>query len=75
MPAGTTLPLVVGKNDFLVDINMLHIPDWWMQENGNPSVQFHPEDIRWVEFCAIIDDAHGVVADTLKIQAVDVLVK
>lgn len=67
------LNLKTGKNEFFIDSKEFHIPDWWLEENGKPSIMLSTNDIRGLEFNIELDSGFGSPTDTLIFYTIEII--
>ncbi len=70
VPVEASIRLVLGFQEILIEPSILQIPQWWLDEQGNPEVEFFPKNVRIIEFEAQVDEDIGPVSDTIKIESV-----
>jgi len=70
VPVSTTVYLKPGLQEIVLIPSSLKIPDWWREEKNALSVRFSTEDIRKIEFEAIVDEDVGPVEDTITIHTI-----
>jgi uncharacterized caspase-like protein len=67
------LNLKVGYNEFIIDSEDFIIPEWWLEEQGNPSVSLLVDDVRGLEFNIELESGFGSPSDSLKIYAIEII--
>lgn len=71
VPAECEVQLKLGKQVISIDPGTCRIPSWWREEKSAPAdIAFNPEDVRYIDFNAVVDSDLGPVSDTVKIEAV-----
>jgi hypothetical protein len=70
VPVEASVHLVSGFQEVLLEPSLLQIPEWWLEEKGNPHLDFSPKNIQIIEFEAQVDEDIGPVSDTIKIQSI-----
>ena len=70
VPVEASLHLVSGFQKVLLEPSLLQIPEWWLEEKGNPRLEFYSKNIQIIEFEAQVDEEIGPVSDTIKIQSI-----
>jgi hypothetical protein len=70
VPVEASVYLISGFQEILLDPALLQIPDWWLEERGNPRLEFYSKNIQIIEFEAQVDDEIGPVSDTIKIKSI-----
>jgi len=70
VPVEASVNLVSGFQEVLLEPSLLQIPKWWLEEKGNPHLEFFPKNIQIIEFEAQVDEDIGPVSDTIKIQSI-----
>lgn len=67
------LNLKPGENEFFIEGKDFYIPDWWLEERGNPSVKFFQGDIRGLEFYIDLETGFGPPSDTLIFHTLEII--
>jgi hypothetical protein len=70
VPVEASVHLISGYQEILLEPALLQIPEWWLEERGNPQLEFNPKHIQVIEFEAQVDEDIGPVSDIIKIQSV-----
>ncbi len=70
VPVEASVHLVSGFQEILLEPSLLQIPGWWLEEKGNPHLEFSPKHIQIIEFEAQVDEDIGPVSDTIIIQSI-----
>ncbi len=70
VPVEASVHLVSGFQEILLEPSLLQIPEWWLEEKGNPHLEFSSKHIQIIEFEAQVDEDIGPVSDTIKIQSI-----
>jgi hypothetical protein len=70
VPVEASVHLISGYQEILLEPALLQIPEWWLEERGNPQLEFNPKHIQIIEFEAQVDEDIGPVSDTIKIQSI-----
>ncbi len=70
VPGETILQISPGAQSLTIDETNLEVPWWWRKEKGNKDVAFSSNDIRTIEFGAVVDKEAGPVSDRIVIQSI-----
>ena len=67
------LNLVSGVNTFRLEAKDFSIPEWWEEENDNPSIEFNFDDIRGIEFNIELESDFGAPSDSIRFYNIDMV--
>jgi len=70
VPVEASVHLISGYQEILLEPALFQIPEWWLEERGNPQLVFNPKHIQVIEFEAQVDEDIGPVSDIIKIQSI-----
>jgi len=70
VPVEKLVRLKTGSQQLSLEPDRMAIPEWWYEENDSWEEKFQADDVRMIEFGAVVDEALGPVSDTLTIETV-----
>ena len=71
VPVEASVHLISGFQEIFLEPTLLEIPEWWLEERGNPQLEFYPKNIQIIEFEAQVDDEIGPVEKGIRRETLE----